>query len=75
MWMFVRRWLWPFVVVGANDNGTYHLSELDGTRMAVSVAEKRIKAFKKRHEEEPHLNDLDNDDDRFGTNGDPEDGG
>ena len=28
---FVRRWFGPYVVTGANDNGTYHLAELHGT--------------------------------------------
>ena len=45
---FVRRWFRPYVVTSANDNATYHLAELDGTRMVVPVAGKRIKAFKKR---------------------------
>ena len=46
MWRFARRWFGPYVVTSANDNGTYHLVELDGTRMAVPVAGKRVKAFK-----------------------------
>ena len=54
-WKFARRWFGPYVVTGANDNETYHLAELDGTRMAISVAGKRVKAFKKRHEGEPDL--------------------
>ena len=62
-------------MTSANDNGTYHLAELDGTGMAVLVAGKRIKAFKKRHEDEPDLDNLDNEDDQFGTNGDPRDKG
>ena len=45
---FARRWFGPYVVTSANDNGTYHLAELDETRIAVPVAGKRIKAFKKR---------------------------
>jgi hypothetical protein len=44
---FARRWFGPYVVTNVNDNGTYHLSELDGTRIAVPVSGKRIKAFKK----------------------------
>ena len=44
----------PYVVMSTNDNATYHLAELDGTRIAVPVAGKRIKAFKKQHEEEPN---------------------
>ena len=72
---FARRWFGPYVVTSANDNGTYHLAELDGTRMAVPVAGKRIKAFKKRHEAEPDPDDLDSDNDRLGTDVDPEDEG
>ena len=44
---FARRWFGPYVVAGANDNGTYHLAELDGTRMEIPVIGKRVKAFKK----------------------------
>ena len=44
---FARRWFGPYAVTSANDNNTYHLVELDGTRIAVPVAGKRIKAFKK----------------------------
>ena len=67
---FARRWFGPYVVTRANDNGTYHLAELDGTRLAVPVAGKRIKAFRKRNEEEPDPESDDADDDgeeRFGT--------
>jgi hypothetical protein len=69
---FRRRWFGPYMVTSVNDNGTYHLAELDGTRIAVPVAGKRVKAFKKRHDYEPDLgigkND-DNDDDTDGTDG------
>ena len=63
------------MVTSANDNGTYHLAELDGTRIAVPVAGKRVKAFKKRHEAEPDLESAESDDDRCGSGGDPEDEG
>ena len=43
---FVRRWFGPYVVTSTN-NGTYHLAELDGMKVTVPVAGKRIKAFKK----------------------------
>ena len=56
------------IVISVNDNNTYHLAELDETRLAVPVAGKRIKEFKKRYEGEPELG-SDDDDDRFG-NGD-----
>ena len=50
------------MVPGANDNGTYHLAELDGTRITIPVAGKIVKAFKKRHEGEPDLGSMDGDD-------------
>mgnify|MGYP000282341285 CR=1 FL=1 len=55
------RWYGPYVVTTANDNGTYHLAELDGTRLAVPVPGKQIKAFKKRHEDEPDPGSEDDD--------------
>ena len=66
------RWFRPYVVTSANDNETYHLGELDGTRMAVPMARKRIKAFKKRHEDEPDLESMDRDDDQIGGDGETE---
>ena len=42
-------------MTSANDNDTYHLAELDGTQLAVPVAGKRIKEFKKWYEGEPKL--------------------
>ena len=62
-------------MTSANDNGTYHLVDLDGTRIAVSVAGKRIKAFKKRHEDEPDAGNVESDDDRSGADGDPKEDG
>jgi hypothetical protein len=69
---FVRRWFGPYVVTSVNDNGTYHLAELDGTKIAVPVTGKRIKAFKKRHKDSPDLESGDRDDDKDGTDGDLE---
>ena len=69
---FSRRWFGPYVVTSANDNGTYHLAELDGTRMAVPVAGKRVKVFKKQHEDEPDLESVDIDNDRSGIDAEPE---
>ena len=46
-WKSARRWFGPYVVTGANEDGTYHLEVLDGTRMGIPVAGKRVKAFKK----------------------------
>ena len=43
----------PMLVTSTNDNATYHFAELDGTRIATSVARKRIQASKKQHEAEP----------------------
>jgi hypothetical protein len=37
---FARRWFGPYVVTTVNGNGTYHLAELDGMRIAVPVAGK-----------------------------------
>ena len=37
------------MVTSANDNATYHLAELDRTRMTVPIARKWVKVFKKRH--------------------------
>ena len=59
---FARRWFGPYVVTSANDNGTYHLAELDGTRMATPVVGKRVKAFKKRNEGKPDLEGMYGDD-------------
>ena len=42
------------MVTNTIDNVTYHLADLDRTRIATPVAAKRIKAFKKRHEAELH---------------------
>ena len=45
---FARRWLSPYVVIAVHDNGTYSLRELDGTRLKIPVAGKRVKAFRRR---------------------------
>ena len=37
------------MVTSANDNATYHLTDLDGTTIATLVAGKPIKAFKRWH--------------------------
>ena len=44
---FMSQWFGPYVVTSANDNPTYHLVELDGTRLAISIADKRVNIFKK----------------------------
>ena len=55
---FARRWFGPYVVTSANDNTTNHLAELDGSRLVVPIAGKRVKIFKKRQDETPDLDDL-----------------
>ena len=70
---FARRWFGPYAITSTNDNGTYHLAELDGTRMAIPVAGKRIKAFKKRHDGEPELGGMDSDDEQPEAEDEPAD--
>ena len=60
------------MVTSANDNDTYHLAELDGTRIVMLVAGKRIKAFKKRHEDEPNPEGVEDGDNRIGADDDSE---
>ena len=61
------------MVTSANSNATYHLAELDETRIAIPVAGKRIKAFKKRQEGDPEIEegsadrDEEPDEDRIGN--------
>ena len=50
---FSRRWFGPYEVRQTFQNGTYRLSELDGTLLRVPIAGKRIKIFKKRHDSSP----------------------
>jgi translation initiation factor IF-1 len=68
------RWFGPYVVTSVDDNGTYHLAELDGTRITVPVAGKRVKAFKKRHDDEPDAG-IGSDDDKSGDDTGGADGG
>ena len=75
MHMFERRWFGPYAVTKANENDTCHLTELHGTRLAVPVAGKRIKAFKKKHEDESDLWGVDDGDDQIGADGDSESDG
>ena len=49
----------PYLVTSANDNATYHHVELDGLRLVVPIVGKRVKIFKKRQDENPNLDDLD----------------
>ena len=47
---FVRRWFGPYMVKSSNNNATYHLVELNGTRLATPIAKKKVKIFKKQHQ-------------------------
>ena len=55
---FARRWFISYVVMSANDNATHHLTELDGSRLAIPIAGERVKIFKKRQDEGSNLDDL-----------------
>ena len=45
------------MVTSANDNATYHLTELNGSRLPIPISGKREKIFKKWEDENPYLND------------------
>ena len=64
---FVRSWFGPYVITSTNDNATYYPAELDGTRIAVPIAGKRVMIFKKRHDEEPNLDGLEEDENEQAT--------
>ena len=51
---FAKRWFGPYTVRSVGNNATYHLVELDETRITTPVAGKRIKAFKRLNEAEPN---------------------
>ena len=68
----MRRWFGPYAVTSVNDNGTYHLAELDGTRLVVSIVRKRIKAFKKQHEDELERGSVGDSDAQFELGDDSE---
>ena len=42
---FAKRWFGPYEVCQGCDNGTYWLSELDGTVLRTPIAGKRVKIF------------------------------
>jgi hypothetical protein len=50
---FKPQWFGPYEVRKAYTNGTYQLSDLDGTLLGIPTAGKRPKAFKKRQESNP----------------------
>ena len=47
------------MVKGIENNATYFLAELDETRLALSIAGKRIKIFKRRETTNPEIEPLD----------------
>ena len=61
---FAKRWFGPYVVEQVYDNATYLLRELDGTRLKIPIASKRIKLFRRRdgnhviHDFEDNLEDV-----------------
>ena len=57
---FARRWFRPYMVMSATNNATYHLAKLDGSRLAIPIAGKTVKIIKKRQDEGPNLDDLNN---------------
>ena len=48
---FDNRWLGPYRIKEVFDNGSYALTELDGTELSVRMAGKRVKLFKRRVKE------------------------
>ena len=48
------------MLIKVNDNATYHLIELDGTRLALPLDLKRIKTFNKRQDKQPYIEGLKN---------------
>ena len=47
MQKFAKRWFGPYVVTSTNDNATYHLAKLGGTRLGVPIEGKWVKVCKK----------------------------
>ena len=56
---FSQRWFGPYVVKKVEDNATYRLAELDGTPLALPIAGKRVKIFKRRERMEIGFEALD----------------
>ena len=57
---FARRWFGAYEVRQVRENGTYLLSELDGTLLRSPIARKRVKIFKNWEEIDPYV-DLEED--------------
>ena len=55
MQKFAKRWFGPYEVWKVFDNGTYRLSELNGTILRVPIVGKRVKIFKKRTDDKPYV--------------------
>jgi hypothetical protein len=58
---FSRRWFGPYVVKKVENNATYHLLELDGIPLALPIARKKIKIFKRRDRTKIGIEALDDD--------------
>ena len=69
---FARRWFGPYVVTSANDSATYHLAELDGSRLVVPIVGKRVRIFKKRQDKDSDLDHVDDEHNRAYVNEDME---
>ena len=54
-----KRWFGPFVVKKIENNATYFLVQLDGTRLALPIARKRIKIVKRREKKNLKIEALD----------------
>jgi hypothetical protein len=48
---FAKRWFGPYVVKQVYENAIYLLRELDGTKLKIPIAGKRIKLFRKKNED------------------------
>ena len=44
---FAKRWFNRYVVMSVNDNATYNVAELDGSRLAIPIVGKRVKIVKR----------------------------
>ena len=56
---FSHRWFGPYLVKKVEDNATYRSAKLDGTSLALSIAGKRNKIFKRRDRMEIGFEALD----------------
>jgi hypothetical protein len=45
---FARRWFGPYVEIAIYDNATYFVCQLDGMRLKIPMAGKRVKTFRLR---------------------------